>query len=62
VEVSVGEDEGIRRGHILNVSRGKNYLGRLLVTHIAPDHAVGQILKDYSRGAIRTGDYVYTTN
>lgn len=61
VELSIGYDEGLRKGHLLEVTRGKQYLGRLEVRRTEPDRAVAAILPDYSLGTIREGDRVDTT-
>lgn len=61
VELSIGYDEGLRKGHLLEVTRGKQYLGRLQVRRTEPDRAVAAILPDYSLGTIREGDRVDTT-
>ncbi|WP_202617454.1 hypothetical protein [Roseimaritima sediminicola] len=61
VELSIGYDEGLRKGHLLEVTRGKQYLGRVQVRRTEPDRAVAEILPDYSLGTIREGDRVDTT-
>ena len=61
VELSIGYDEGLRKGYLLEVSRGKQYLGRLEVRRTDPDRAVAAILPDYTLGTIREGDRVDTT-
>lgn len=61
VEISIGEDEGLRRGHELDVTRGGQYLGRVRVKATGPDRAAAEILKDYRQGLIREGDSVDTT-
>lgn len=60
VTVSLGQDDGLRRGHTLEVSRQDKYLGRVVVTEVNPDQAVGRILPGYQRGPIREGDRVQT--
>jgi len=60
VEISVGADDGIRRGNTLNVFNGDTYLGRIVIKETAPDRAVGEIMRDYRRGLIKKGDYVST--
>ncbi|TWU19751.1 hypothetical protein [Allorhodopirellula heiligendammensis] len=61
VEVSIGYDDGLREGHLLEVSRGGRYVSRLRVRKTEPDRAVAEILNDYSEGAIQEGDRVDTT-
>jgi hypothetical protein len=61
VEVSIGYDEGLRKGHLLEVTRGGRYVGKLKVRNTEPDRAVAEIMKDYSEGILQEGDRVDTT-
>jgi hypothetical protein len=59
IEVSMGTDEGIRRGHTLDVYRATGaYLGRLQVIETSSDRAVGRIVPEFLQGVIRKGDRV----
>ena len=59
IEVSMGRDEGIRRGHTLDVYRATGtYLGRLKVIETSSDRAVGRIVPEFLQGVIRKGDRV----
>lgn len=60
VEVSVGQDDGLREGHIMEIYRGDTYIGQIKIMKVAPDRAVGQINKDLKRGQVRKGDHVTT--
>ncbi len=60
VEISVGKDDGLLEGHIMEVYRGNTYLGQIKIMKVAPDRSVGQINKDLKRGQIRKGDHVTT--
>lgn len=60
-EVSIGQDDGLRIGHELEVSRDARYIGRLKVLKTTPNRAVGEIMKDYSQGFILEGDRVDTS-
>jgi hypothetical protein len=60
IEISVGSDEGLKVGHALDVYRGNTYLGRVVVRKAMPDRSVTQIIPDYSKGLIKTGDHVAT--
>jgi hypothetical protein len=62
VEISIGSDDGIREGHKLDVYRANppTYLGRIEVIKTTPDRAVGKILPELQKGAIRKGDRVAT--
>mgnify|MGYP002035451461 FL=1 len=59
-EVSIGSDDGLQAGHELEVFRADEYLGRLLVVSVKPDHAVVRVLKDFARGIVQQGDRVAT--
>lgn len=61
VEVSIGFDDGLRKGHYLEVSRDGRYVGKLRVRNTEPNRAVAEILQDYSEGMILEGDRVDTT-
>lgn len=58
VEVSLGRDDGMREGFTLEVHRGQQYLGRLVVKTVRDDKSVARILDGYQRGYIRPGDRV----
>lgn len=61
VEVSIGYDDGLRDGHLLDVTRSGRYVGRLRIRRTEPNRAVAEILKDYHQGSIQEGDRVDTT-
>lgn len=61
VEISIGYDDGLRQGHMLDVMRDGRYVTRLRVRDTDPDRAVAEIVQDYSEGTIQEGDRVYTT-
>lgn len=60
VEVSLGQDSGMREGLTLEVSRGGAYLGKLKITRVEPGASVAQILTGFQTGYIRKGDRVDT--
>lgn len=61
VEVSIGFDDGLRDGHLLDVTRGGRYVGKLKIRRTEPNRAVAEILKDYETAIIREGDRVDTS-
>jgi hypothetical protein len=61
VLISIGFDEGLRPGHMLEVTRAGRYVGKLKVRNIEPDHAVAEIMRDFSEGILQEGDRVDTT-
>ena len=60
VEISIGYDEGLRDGHMLRVTRGGRYIGKLKVRRTQPDSSVAEILDAYLEGPIKEGDVVDT--
>jgi hypothetical protein len=60
VEISIGSDDGLKVGHSLDVYRGTQYLGRIVIKKTNPDRAVGQVMKELQRGQIKKGDRVTT--
>jgi hypothetical protein len=60
IEISIGADDGLKKGHTLEVFRGNSYLGRVVVRETRPDRAVVQIIPEFSRGSIKVGDRVAT--
>lgn len=64
VEISIGSDDGLRRGHTLEVYRrgaGVNkYLGRIEVVRADPDRAAATIIPEYRKGIIQREDRVAT--
>jgi chromosome segregation ATPase len=60
LEISIGADDGLKIGHSLDVYRGNQYLGRIVVKKTNPDRAVGQVMRELQRGQIRKGDRVTT--
>jgi hypothetical protein len=60
IEVSIGSDDGLKPGHVMQVYRGNQYLGQITIRSTGPDRAVGQIDKTLQRGKIQKGDNVTT--
>lgn len=58
IEVSIGSDDGLKPGHVMQVYRGNQYLGQITIRSTGPDRAVGQIDKTLQRGKIQKGDNV----
>lgn len=62
LEISIGSDDGLMKGHRLDVFRmgaGENkYLGRVEVVRAEPERAVCQVVPEYQTGPIQEGDYV----
>lgn len=66
VEVSLGSDDGLMKGHTLEVYRlgatanATKYLGRIEILSTKADVAVGKVLPQYRRGNIEKDDRVAT--
>ena len=60
VEISLGSDDGLERGHTLEVFRGARYLGRIEVFQTQPDKAVAKVLPQFRKGPIEKDDHVAT--
>ncbi len=66
VELSIGSDDGLLKGHVLDVMRsgvdGKDpqYLGKVRIISIDPDSAVGEVIESAKNGIIEVGDNVTT--
>jgi len=63
VEISLGSDDGILKGHVLEVFRLANtprYLGRVQVLRAEPDRAVAVIVPGTQQGAFERDDHVAT--
>lgn len=62
IEISIGADEGLLKGHRLEVYRiaqgVSTYLGRIEITATQPDKAVAKILPEFQKGQIQVGDSV----
>ena len=60
VEVSIGSDDGLKKGHMLQVFRGDTYLGQIILREVNKDKAVGDIDKKMQRGRMKKDDNVTT--
>ncbi len=60
IELSIGEDDGLRAGQTVELYRGHKYLGRAEVVRTAADKSVAKILKQYQKSLLRKGDLVAT--
>ena len=61
--LSVGSDDGVKKGYIFHVHSGDEYLGRLIVTSVDPDVSFAEIVEKYTRdpSRIKEGENVTTT-
>ncbi|NIL97382.1 MAG: hypothetical protein GTO53_07185 [Planctomycetales bacterium] len=58
VEVTIGSDDGLRKGHQLEVYRGGTYVGRIDIIKAYPDRAVGRVDRQYQQMLIQARDRV----
>jgi hypothetical protein len=61
IQITVGSDDGLAKGHILYVySSGDRpkYLGKIKVEYLEPDMAVGVVIDKAKNGVIQKGDNV----
>jgi phosphoglycolate phosphatase-like HAD superfamily hydrolase len=62
VEISLGHDDGVRKGHKLEVYRvtpsGSSYVGRIEVMETTPDKAVCKIDPKFQQSEFKNGDRV----
>lgn len=60
VEISIGDDDGLRIGDTVEVFRDTKYKGRLEILKTAPDRSVGRVDTRFQQGPIQEGDRVAT--
>lgn len=60
IQVSIGEDDGLRKGHTVEIFRGTKYLGRAEILKTEPDRAIGRVDPRYQEGRIQEEDRVAT--
>lgn len=67
VEISLGSDDGLKKGHEMTVSRpgvkgGRQakFLGKIRIVDTHPDKAVGEVIEGTRNGVIQKGDNVST--
>jgi len=62
VEISIGSDSGLVKGHQLDVVRNRegrsSYIGKIEVTNTAADRAVAKVMPAFRRGGVQAGDEV----
>ncbi|MCA9176500.1 MAG: hypothetical protein KDB14_18560 [Planctomycetales bacterium] len=61
IEISLGDDDGMRTGHELYVYRGATFLGKAVIRETSADFAVAEIVQEVNKSVlIRKGDRVST--
>jgi len=60
IEVSLGSDDGLRKGHRLEVFRSNTYLGHAIVLKTDPDRSVAKVDEESQKGLVKVRDRVAT--
>jgi hypothetical protein len=60
VEIAAGTHDGIRVGHELDVISKTRFLGRIKITNVTEDRAIGRIMPEYTNQRISRGDTATT--
>jgi len=62
VEISIGQDSGLVRGHQLDVVRSRDgrsiYVGKIEIMNTAPDRSAARVMPEFRRGVVQPGDEV----
>jgi len=62
VEISIGADSGLVKGHQLDVVRNRDgrssYVGKVEITKTEPDRAVASVMPEFRRGVVQRDDEV----
>ncbi|MDR0326875.1 MAG: hypothetical protein LBI05_01120 [Planctomycetaceae bacterium] len=62
VELSIGSDSGLVKGHQLDIVRNRegrsSYIGKVEITNTATDRAVAKVMPEFRRGIVQLGDEV----
>ena len=62
VEISIGSDSGLVKGHHLDVVRHRegrsSYIGKVEITNVTADRAVAKIMPEFRKGVVQRGDEV----
>jgi hypothetical protein len=62
LEINIGSDSGVQKGHKLDLYRigstGNKYVGRIEVLKTAPDKSVCKIIPSFQQSEVQKGDRV----
>ena len=62
VEISVGTDSGLVKGHQLDVVRNRDgrssYIGKIEIAETMPDRAVANVMPEFRRGTVQRDDEI----
>lgn len=60
IAISLGTDDGIRKGHEIDVYRGRKYIARAVVTTTKHNESAARLIPEFTQTVVREGDYVTT--
>jgi SMC interacting uncharacterized protein involved in chromosome segregation len=60
VMLSVGRDDGVKKGFAFTVYRGNEYIGKVIIDKVEADYASGYSVKELEQGAVQVGDSATT--
>jgi len=62
IEISIGSDSGLVKGHHLDIVRHRegrsSYIGKVEITNVAADRAVAKVMPEFRRGVVQRNDEV----
>lgn len=62
VEISIGQDSGIVKGHQLDIVRHRegrsSYIGKIEITNVVADRAVARVMPEFRKGVVQRDDEV----
>lgn len=60
IQVTIGSDDGLKRGDTVEIFRGTRYLGRAEILRTEPNRAIGRVDPRFQEGRIQEQDRVAT--
>jgi multidrug efflux pump subunit AcrA (membrane-fusion protein) len=64
IEISLGSDDGVQRGHEAFISRNQGgeskFVAKIEIVKTTPDKSVGKVIPSYRKGPVERGDRVVT--
>ncbi|MEM7454279.1 MAG: hypothetical protein AAF456_07975 [Planctomycetota bacterium] len=60
IVISLGTDDGLRQGHIIDIYRGSRFVGKATVTRESQNMSAAVLQPEYTQLAVQEGDHVTT--
>lgn len=60
IVISAGTDDGLRKGHVMDIYRGDRFIGKAVISNPEYNMAAARVLPEYRQAVIREGDIVTT--